>query len=153
MTEKAAPRQTTAPVPSTHPTRGLFLKSLFCSAVPLFYISHWSLWPVEVRSRLRAGLQSPSPWGCNICFYLYSRLSETQSFSSRQCIYIIPCPLDTPYSTFLLYLLSLPRVASLLLSIYSKLSQSLKTIQISHYPWCLTVHGDSSFSEHPWQML
>lgn len=40
LAEKAAPRQTTAPVLSTHPAGTL--KSLFHSAIPLFYISHRS---------------------------------------------------------------------------------------------------------------
>lgn len=61
---------------------------------------------------------------------------------------VTPCPLDTPYSPSLLNLLSLPRVASLLLSIYFKLSQSLKSTQASHCPRHFCVCGDSSFSEH-----
>lgn len=47
---------------------------------------------------------------------------------------LTPCCLDTPHSTPLPCLISLPRAASLLLSIYSELSQSLKTIQVSHCP-------------------
>lgn len=83
MIQKAAykRRETIAPVSFIHPA---FLKSLFCSAVRLFHIIHRSLWPAKVRSRLSAGLQDASQWGCKVFFQLYYKFSETKSFSSRQ---------------------------------------------------------------------
>ena len=128
------------------PCRGLFLKSLFHSAIPLFFISHRSCGQVETTCR------TSKPFTMRLQ-HMFSSLFQAfwDPILQLQTMYWHNT-LDTPYSLSLCTcfpLLELPPF------FFPSIPNSASHWDCSNlnYPWCLIVHEDSSFPEHPWHML